>query len=132
MRVVLDTNVLVSALNFRGSIPRRLLELVLRGDLQLVTSPRLLDELNEVLTEDLGWDRPQALMVRRQFEDLAELVTPSNVPRVCRDPDDDEVLAAAVAGGAEVVITGDKDLLVLERHGDIDIVAPADFLQRSG
>ena len=123
---------LVSALHFRGSIPRHLLELVNRGDLQPLTSPRLLDELNEVLTEDFRWDQAQALMVRRQLEDLAELVTPSNVPPVCRDPDDDEVLAAALTGGAEVVITGDRDLLVLESHGGIDIVAPAEFLQRRG
>lgn len=96
-----------------------------------MTSPRLLDELQEVLTADFGWDGAQAVAVRRQLEDLAELVAPTTIPRICRDPDDDEVLAVAVLGMAEVVITGDKDLLVLGRHGDVDIVAPADFLQRS-
>ena len=131
MRVVLDTNVLISAIHFRGSVPRRLLELVIRGDLQLVTSPHLLDELQAVLGEDLGWSPAQAVLVRRQLEDLAELVAPTEVPRICRDPNDDEVLAAATLGTAAVVITGDKDLLVLERHGDVEIVSPADFLRRA-
>jgi putative PIN family toxin of toxin-antitoxin system len=132
VRVLLDTNVLVSALHFRSSIPRRLLELVIRGDLGLVTSPRLLDELQEVLTEDLGWSAARALMVRRQLEDLADIVAPTEVPRICRDPDDDEVLAAATLGAVEVVVAGDKDLPVLERHGDVEIVSPAHFLRRPG
>ena len=130
MRVLVDTNVLFSALHFRGSVPRRVLELIIRGDLQLVTSPRLLDELQTVLAEDMGWSPAQAVLVRRQLEDLAELVAPTDVPRICRDPDDDEVLAAAILGRAVVVITGDRDLLVLERHGDAEIVSPADFLRR--
>lgn len=130
MRVLVDTNVLISALHFRGTVPRRLLELIIRGDLQLVTSSHLLDELQTVLTEDMSWSPAQAIVVRRQLEDLAELVAPTDVPRICRDPDDDEVLAAATLGGAAVVITGDRDLLVLERHGDVEIVSPSDFLRR--
>jgi predicted nucleic acid-binding protein len=58
---------------------------------------------------------------------LAEVVEPIEVPRVCRDPDDDEVLAAAVIGEAAFIVTGDEDLLVLKTHGEIRILTPAEF-----
>jgi uncharacterized protein len=128
VRVLLDTNVLVSALHFRGSNPRRVLELILRGEHQLVTGPVLLQELEDVLIEVCGWEQGQARAARLQVEDVAEVVTPRSRPKVCRDPDDDEVLAVAQWGAVDVVVTGDKDLLVLAEHAGARIVTPRALL----
>lgn len=126
MRILLDTNVLVSALLF-GGLPRVLLRTAMRGDIALVASPALLDELEDVLVGKFGFGRAIARLTRAEIEALAHLVEPSGLPRVSRDPDDDEVLAAAVAGRADVIVTGDRDLLALGVHQGIRILTPREF-----
>lgn len=128
MRILLDTNVLVSALHFAGSVPRAALDLALRGDHQLVSGSFLLQELEDVLVEACGWEPGQARAARLQLEDTADVVSPPTRPNVCRDPDDDEVLAIAQWGHVDVVVTGDKDLLVLAEHAGTPIVSPRAFL----
>ena len=126
MRVVLDTNVLVSALHFGGR-PRRLLDDVLRGDHTLIIGPAILGELEAVLVETCGWASDRAAAVRAELEAIAEVVTPVEVPRVCRDPDDDQILAIAITGSADALVTGDADLLALGVHGGVNISSVADF-----
>lgn len=127
MRVLLDTNVLVSAILF-GGVPRSLLERGIRGELEVVTSPTLMDELEELLDRKFGFPAEAARQVRAELELLAEVVRPRVVPRVLRDPDDDEVLAAALTGDADVIVTGDTDLLELGSHRGVQILTPRDFL----
>ncbi|MGZ4190131.1 MAG: putative toxin-antitoxin system toxin component, PIN family [Actinomycetota bacterium] len=129
MRVVLDTNVLLSAISF-GGVPRRLLQAVIDGRLRLVTSRHLLDEFEEILEEKFGFSKAAAVETRSELEVLAEIVEPVDVPKVCRDPDDDQVLDAAQAGAAEVIVTGDRDLLVLEWYNNIEMLPPAMFIPR--
>ena len=126
MRVVLDTNVLVSALHFGGR-PRRLLDDVLRGDHTLITGPAILSELEAVLVQTCGWTSDRAAAVRAELEAIAEVVTPVEVPRVCRDPDDDQILAIAVAGAVDALVTGDADLLALGAYSGVNISSVADF-----
>ena len=126
MRVVLDTNVLVSALHFGGR-PRRLLEDVLRGDHTLIVGPAILGELEAVLVETCGWARDRAAAVRAEFEAIAEVMTPVEVPRVCRDPDDDQIIAIAITGAADALVTGDADLLALGAYAGVNISSVADF-----
>lgn len=126
MRVLLDTNVLVSAVLFAG-LPRTLLDHALRGEFLLVTGALLLDEFEDVLRERFGFDRAAARLTRAEVEAVAELAVPATVQAVSRDPDDDIVLATAVAGQAAVIVTGDRDLLVLGSHGGVPIRTPRQF-----
>jgi len=126
VRVVFDTNVLVSALHFGGR-PRRLLDDVLRGDHLLIVGPAILGELEAVLVETCGWASDRAAAVRAEFEAIAEVVTPVEVPCVCRDRDDDQILAIAITGAADALVTGDSDLLALGAHGSVNISSVADF-----
>ncbi|MSP38238.1 MAG: putative toxin-antitoxin system toxin component, PIN family [Deltaproteobacteria bacterium] len=134
VRVVLDTNVYVSALLWTG-IPHRLLRLAEEGDLALVTSPSILEELRDVLR------RPKfRLRIRTLQTSVAELmesllsvveVIPDSVmePVIKRDPDDDKILACAVAAQAPWLISGDDHLLSLKRYNGISIVTPSQFLR---
>jgi len=126
LRVVLDTNVLIAAFVARGHC-HELLEHASRAH-RLFSSEAILAELDAKLTGKLGVPADKA---RRALELLRSRMTvvdvvPLDVP-VCRDPDDDRVLATAVAARADCLITGDADLLVLERYQDVPILRPAEF-----
>jgi putative PIN family toxin of toxin-antitoxin system len=128
VRIVLDTNVLIAAFIARGMCSE-LLEHCVRHH-KLVTSEFILNEFREKLTGKFKFTSEEAdaaaalLLTRMIVVDPAGLVSP-----VCRDRDDDNVLATAVAGNCDCIITGDKDLLVLQRFSGIDIVSPRDFLE---
>lgn len=135
MRIVLDTNVVISALLWRGT-PYRLLEAIRQHEsLQLYSSPELLEELTDVITRPALSRRLATLgMTARDvlsdYLEAIELVEPVDVPRVARDPDDDHVLACALVATAELIISGDPDLLELAAYEGIPIVSPAEALRR--
>jgi putative PIN family toxin of toxin-antitoxin system len=138
VRVVLDTNVVVSALLWRGT-PYSLLETVRRHErIRLFSSPALLTELAEVLVRP--WAAARFVVIGLAPRDVLayyisaiEIVTPTSIPAVvAADPDDDHVIAAAVAARAELIIPGDSDLLGLGSYGNILILKAADALQHLG
>ena len=109
MRVILDTNVLISALAFPAGKPDQILERVRRRDLQLVISPFILEETERVLVHKFGLLPGAAAGLIRDLEDLAEVVHPTERLRlVTAKDDDDRILECAVAGQADVLVTGDK------------------------
>jgi putative PIN family toxin of toxin-antitoxin system len=135
MRAVIDTNVLLSGLLWRGA-PHLLLEQVRNGAVTLISSPALLAELALVLGRtkfdailaQSNTSRTQALAQVRQ---LAEVIdAPPLAQPVCRDPDDDAVLACALAAQADLIVSGDQDLLVLQAFEGIQIVTAAQALER--
>lgn len=133
MRAILDTNVLLSGLLWRGA-PHALIALARSGDLALISSPTLLAELTRVL-ERAKFDailariqttRDQTLAEIRQ---LADIIDPPPLPiPTCRDPDDDAVLALAIAAQVNLIVSGDDDLLALQSYAGIPIVDPAQAL----
>jgi putative PIN family toxin of toxin-antitoxin system len=134
MRVVLDTNVLISALAFPGSKPDQILERVRRGELQLILSPFILAETQRILVSKLGVAAGTATALIRSLTDLAEVVHPAKrVHLVKAKEDDNRILECAVVGEADVLVTEDKaHLLPLLSVGKTRILSPADFLPMLG
>ena len=136
LRLVLDTNVVVAALLWRGP-PRRLLEAAIAGEVELYSSAVLLDELAHTLGYSKfdkrieGFATSIAALVA-QYTSLVSLVAPVSVPRiVANDADDDHVIAAAVAARAELIVTGDrKHLLPIGSHQGIAIVTAREVADR--
>jgi putative PIN family toxin of toxin-antitoxin system len=135
MRLVIDTNVLVSAFLWQG-VPGRLIELATAQEIQLVTSRVLLDELADVLprkklAKKVAATGLTAAQILRNYQRLAQRVAARKLPRpVSRDADDDHVLACALAAQADLIVSGDDHLLSLKIHQQIPIVAPAEALRR--
>ncbi|MDR0274284.1 MAG: putative toxin-antitoxin system toxin component, PIN family [Burkholderiaceae bacterium] len=138
MRLVLDTNVVVSALLWRGT-PYRLLEAIRqKPGVRLHSSPALLDELTDVLTRPFAETRLTLLAKTSReavadYSEAVEWVEPDEVPRVIlADSDDDQVLAAALAARADLIVSGDAHLLNLKNFQGIPIVNASQALSRIG
>lgn len=129
MRVVPDTNVLISAEISAQGASGRLLDRMLDVH-DVVLSNAILDELTEVLSVKFRYNNSRISEVVAHILADAEIVEPATFDtQICRDPDDDAILGTAVAGNADCIITGDNDLLVLERFLDVDIISPSEFAQ---
>ena len=127
MKIVLDTNVLIAALIARGVCYELLEHCVLRHT--LLTSDFILEETQEKLIEKFGYTAELAAEAVTVLRSRMKVVPALKLDRpVCRDPDDDNILAAAVSANCDCVITGDEDLLVLKASEGIDILSPRDFL----
>ena len=126
MKLLLDTNVLVAALVARGTCSD-LLEHCVRQHV-VVSSQSLLNELREVLERKFSQRATEVRASLQLFAETFTLVTPEPLdPPVCRDHDDDVVLATALAGECAAIITGDEDLLILHPFRNIDVLTPAAF-----
>ncbi len=137
MRLVLDTNVVISALVW-GGVPYQLLQAAAAGTVDLYTSPVLLDELRGVLARPHLAQRlmGQQRSVERAVEFYARLcrsVEPLHTPRtVPNDPDDDHVVATAIEAQAHLIVSGDKHLLQLKDSISIPVLKAQDALLRIG
>jgi putative PIN family toxin of toxin-antitoxin system len=140
VRIVLDTNVAVSALLWQGTAHRLLQAIRHRQGAQLFSSPALLAELLDVLSRPFAVKRlaligKSAREVVADYLEAVELVEPSSVPRVVpNDADDDEVIACAVAAQANLIVSGDQHLLdlgdsfqgmtIVSTAGAADLISP--------
>ena len=133
MRVVLDTNIVISGLLWGGP-PRQLLELGRDGKVMLFSSRELLKELADVLERDkfttlLASQKISPTFLMQRYGLLTNLVTPQPIERTVRDIDDDVVIATAVTAQANLIVSGDKDLLVLHPYREISILNAADSME---
>jgi putative PIN family toxin of toxin-antitoxin system len=130
MRIVLDTNTVISGLLWFGN-PRQILDLAEEGTVTICTSSNLLNELEKVLarpkfTERLATVGTSVEEVLDRFIELAEVV--EKVMVVTADPDDDAVISCALAAGADCIVSGDAHLLDLKSYGDVEILSAVQFL----
>jgi putative PIN family toxin of toxin-antitoxin system len=128
VRIVLDTNVFVSGVFFRGP-PRKILEAWRRAELTVVYSTSILHEYERV-SMDLREHHPGTELTRflRLVISHGELSTPMDLPdQITVDPDDEKFLACAVAAQVSVIVSGDRHLLDVSGWREIAVIRPADF-----
>ena len=135
MRLVLDTNTVISGLLWQGA-PGGLIDAAQGGTLSLFTSAALLAELRGVLSRrkfaaQLETRALRAAEILEGYAALATIVAPAIIaPVVAKDPTDDAVLACALAAQADLVVSGDSDLLDLKSYHGIPIIGAAEALER--
>lgn len=124
--VVADTSVYISALIF-GGVPQTALVRALRRPYRIVISEAIKIELSQTLSEKFGWPDERIAYAGTQLWTDALRCEPLSV-KASRDPNDDHILGCALAAGAHILVTGDKDLLELHPFRGVTIVTPAQFL----
>ena len=127
-RVTIDTNVLVSGLNYRG-LPRRILDSAEDGLFRLHISNAILNEMSRILQEKFHWSFAQAQAACELVSTMAQRVTPHLELNVIKDDvDDNRVLECAQASHSDYLVTGDKDLLRLKQYAGTRILKPVEFV----
>ena len=129
MKVVLDTNVLVSGIFYSGP-PAVILRAWKRGKISLVTSPKILDEYKRVV-EELAIQFPGV-----EIQPILELIVvysevcspPPLAEPVCEDPSDDKFFSAALEAGAKIIVSGDKHLLKVSGYQGLSVLTPRQFV----
>ncbi len=129
-RLVLDTNILISAVLFGGN-PRRILELVISGTVDCTLSVAILDEVRDVLQRPKFGFSPQVCFdIVEELRALCDIAAPSaNLDIVRSDPDDNRILECALEAEADFIVSGDLHLLELGRFGKSRILSAADYLE---
>jgi uncharacterized protein len=133
MRVVIDTNVWISALLWGGQ-PSLIIQLIEKKQIQAMSSENILTELTDILQkpklqkrlDQLKFSADEVIILAKRLMTLI-VIEEVIIPEL-RDPKDQMVLATAITGDAQIVISGDKDLLVLHPYGNISILLPQEFL----
>ncbi len=128
MKVVFDTNILISALAFPGGQGDAALRRIIDGTDQLVFSKAILDELLEVLGRKFARDREELAHVAVFISGLATVVSPKRRLNILKDDPDNRILECALAGGAQAIVTGDKALLALKAFEGIPVVTLTAYL----
>ena len=133
LKVVLDTNVYFSAFKGTRGVPFELWERALRREYVLLVSPAIIRELAEVLRSGLRWPEAEIIAQLKLVVRVAKVVEPRTTIQVVKaDPDDDRILECALAGDADLIVSGDRHLTRLKTFEGIGIMRPADFLKTLG
>src|SRR6266403_4064230 len=127
-RIVADTNIYISALNFAGTADE-VLALGRAGVIEVFISPPILEEIEAVFLRKFGWALPRVREAVRSIRGFATLVSPEEAVNVVReDEPDNRILECALAARADTIVTGDQHLLRLKRFHHILIESPRQFL----
>jgi len=129
MRVVLDTNVIVAAFATRGLCSE--VFVVCLSDNTTIISNHIISEVKEKLISKVRLPQTTVDEIINYLKEIAEICKTKRVDKSkCRDIDDIKVIGTAISGNARFIITGDKDLLSLKKHGEIEIITPREFWSR--
>lgn len=130
MKVLFDANVWISAMIRREGNCRRLIDETVLKSFDIATCDAVVTDVAEKLADKFEWDE---FDVRESTEEIASIASfcfdPPEIPKVCRDPDDDVLLAVAAESDCTHLVTGDGDLLVLGSHGNVAIITVAQFAE---
>ena len=128
-RVLLDTNIYISAILFGGK-PREILNLVRSGELEVVVSEHILWEIREVLSRKFKAPESRLNAIEHDILNLARIIhVSSELNVISQNAADNKILACAVDGHADAIITGDNHLLVLKKYQNILILYPQEFIK---
>jgi putative PIN family toxin of toxin-antitoxin system len=132
MKVVFDANIFVSAFVIPGSLAEKAILKIIEGKDVLLLSPEILDELLSVLATKFSRDKEEISRVAVILAEMAEWVEPSLRISALKDAPDNRVLECAVFGRADMIVTGDKEMLRLRRYQDTKIVSLKSYLTSAG
>lgn len=127
LRLVIDTNIFISAIVFGGT-PRFLIDEIPHLGISTVVSAAILNELTRKLTGKFKSSQHDARIEVKRIMQTSIFVTPTITIDACRDPDDNRILECAISGNADFIITGDRDLLTLSPFRGIQILTVRQFL----
>ena len=130
MKIVVDTNVIASAIFFGGN-PYQLLRHIMEDKVDVVASKEIVDEYEEIVLRLI--QKYPSIRTKIPLHDLVakfEIIRVTSDIHVSRDPDDDKFLSCAVDGKCVYIVSGDSDLLSIGNYGDIEILTVTDFLSR--
>jgi len=128
IKVTLDSNILISAIVYGGK-PEKVFRLILEKKIIAYISLVIIAEVIEVLTKKFRFNQIKLRQTERKIRKNLRVINPTQIINIVRDPDDNRVLEAAVEGNCDFIITGDKDLLGLEKYKNIKILTAENFLQ---
>jgi len=130
IKVVLDTNIYISGILFAGK-PREVLDLAIKGKIHVFISPDILSELRDVLSrKKFGFSPERVDIIIREIESITTMINPAKkYSIVSHDSDDNIIIDCAMESRVEYIITGDNDLLCLNKYKSITIINPALFIE---
>jgi putative PIN family toxin of toxin-antitoxin system len=133
VKAVIDTNVFISAIIIKKSIPREIFNLFRKKKYELTISPLILAEIIKTLEKPkikryIKDQEPKDILA--YLQEFAEFVSPEEKVSACRDRKDNIILECALAGKVDFIITGDNDLLILKTFHNIEIITPKLFLDK--
>jgi len=129
MRVVFDTNIFVSAFAIPGGMAEKAVIRVIEGRDELVISPDIVKEVLSVLSLKFGRDREALSHVAVILSELGQWVEPNQTVRVLKDDPDNRILECASFGKADIIVTGDKEMLRLGEFDRVKIVSLREYLE---
>jgi len=129
LKVVIDTNVFISAIYLPESRPAEVILLARRKKISNFISPEILEEIERIIKKKLLWDNAKTQSILRRIKNFSEIVAPQERLAVIADDPDNRILECAVTSQADFIISGDKHLLNLKAYRGIAIVTPGGFLE---
>jgi putative PIN family toxin of toxin-antitoxin system len=129
MKVVFDTNIFISALIIPGSQAEKAILKIIEGDDILLISKEIIDEVLSVLSSKFSRDREELSHVAVVLSELGKIVSLTKKVKIFRDEPDNRILECALSSYADVIVTGDKDMLRLGMYKKVRIISLKKYLE---